>query len=69
MARHKWSQERPYFWRCSRCGMTKLYRPNPYARQWMVEFSNSDGSAVGVIGHSIAKTPACVKNEGKGTES
>ena len=38
--RHSWEQtdENGYKHRCRKCGMGRLKRPHPYARQWFLEF-------------------------------
>ncbi len=52
--RHSWNQIHKHKWICRKCGCTKLLIPNPYAREWVTEFSmkNKDGEYYG-------KTPPC----------
>jgi len=61
LRRHSWEiLERlghggsPYKWRCRSCGLVKLKRPHPYARQWFTEWTWPDGRA-----EVAEKTPPC----------
>lgn len=53
VARHEWERE-GHRGRCLVCGLTYVDRPNPYAQQWLREWSRPNAS-----GETIGRTPPC----------